>query len=149
MTEQPLSVADALDHVADPGHGAIATFSGTVRTPSGGREVVSIFYEAYPEMAEDKLAEIGSECAGKFEVGRLALAHRYGELTVGETSVVIAVGARRRRAALDACAWCIERIKEVLPVWKKERFSDGTQWVGWAGAPTPDPHQKRTGGTNG
>jgi molybdopterin synthase catalytic subunit len=147
VTDAELSVAEACALVAAPGHGAIATFSGTVRTPSGGRSVVGILYEAYAEMAEEKLAQIGKECADQFGAGRVALAHRTGELKVGDTSVVIAVGAERRRSALDACGHAIERIKEILPVWKKERFEDGSTWVGWGGAPTPaleKPHQERS-----
>ena len=120
-----------------PEHGAVSSFSGTVRTPSGGREVVGIFYEAYPEMAEEMLGKIGAECAQRFDVGKIAMAHRIGDVLLGEVSVVIAVGAKRRTSALEACSYAIERIKDVLPVWKKERFADGSHWVGWAGAATP------------
>lgn len=137
VTSETLALDDAVGCVANPAHGAIATFAGTVRTPSGGREVVGILYEAYEEMAEDQLARIGAECAEKYDVGQMAMAHRVGELVPGDVSVMIAVGAVRRRAALDACAYAIERIKQLLPVWKKERFDDGSHWVGWGGAPTP------------
>lgn len=137
VTSDPLRIEEVVSLVADGRYGAIATFAGTVRSPSGGREVEGIFYEAYPEMAEEKLAEIAAECVQTHDAGRLAMAHRTGQLGVGETSVVIAVAAVRRRAALGSVDHAIERIKQILPVWKKEQFTDGTQWVGWGGAPTP------------
>ena len=137
ITEEPLLVAGLVELVMSPRHGAVSTFSGTVRTPSGGRDVVGIFYEAYPEMAEEMLAKIGAELMQRFDVGKIAMAHRIGEVALGEVSVVIAVGAARRTSALEGCSYAIERIKAVLPIWKKERFADGSHWVGWAGAATP------------
>ena len=139
ITGEALSLERESARVADPGHGAIATFVGVVRGHAGGRTgVTSIFYEAFAEMAEKKLAEIGAALVAKHGGGkkiRVAISHRTGELKVGEASVVIAVGCERRKESLAACAEAIERIKEIVPIWKKERFADGSEWVGWAGDP--------------
>lgn len=139
ITSAKLSVEREADRVADPGHGAIATFVGVVRDHAGGRTgVVSILYEAYAEMAEEKMAEIGAALVSRWAQGkrmRVSIVHRVGELAVGEASVVIAVGCERRKEALAACAEAIDRLKEIVPVWKKERFADGSEWVGWAGDP--------------
>lgn len=141
ITAEPLSLARESARVAHPGHGAIASFVGVVRDHAGGRTGVrSIFYEAFPEMAEKKMAEIGAALlAGHARERRMrvSIVHRTGELAVGEASVVIAIGCERRKEALAACAEAIERLKECVPVWKKERFDDGSVWVGWAGDP-PD-----------
>ena len=143
ITPDVLSVERESARVSDPGHGAIATFVGVVRDHAGGRTGVrSIFYEAFAEMAEAKMAEIGAALLARHANGkkmRVSIVHRVGELAVGEASVVIAVGCERRKEALAACAEAIERLKEIVPVWKKERFADGSEWVGWAG----DPPSKR------
>jgi molybdopterin synthase catalytic subunit len=141
ITPAVLSVERESARVADPGHGAIATFVGVVRDHAGGRTgVTSILYEAFPEMAEAKMAEIGAALLSRWGQGkrmRVSIVHRVGELGVGEASVVIAIGCERRKEALSACAEAIERLKEIVPVWKKERFADGSEWVGWGGdAPT-------------
>ena len=138
-TNAPLSLERESARVSDSGHGAIATFAGTVRDHAAGRTgVVGILYEAYAEMAEAKMAEVGAEAIDRNAAAksmRISIVHRIGELTVGDASVVIAVGAERRREALAACAFAIDRLKEIVPVWKKEKFSDGATWVGWGGDP--------------
>ncbi len=113
--------------------GAVLTFQGVARRYSRGREVVHLEYEAYPEMAERKLAEIGEELRVKFGVERVAIHHRTGVLAIGEASVVIAVATPHRRESFAACQYAIDRLKEIVPIWKKEVWSDGEQWIGWEG----------------
>jgi molybdopterin synthase catalytic subunit len=124
----PIDLAALVAEVAEPGSGAIATFSGTVRDSFEGRRVLHLEYEAYEGMALKVLREIGAALHERFEVSRVAIVHRTGRLEVGETSVAIAVSAAHRAAALAACALAIERLKAELPVWKKEFFEDGAVW---------------------
>lgn len=137
ITSRRLSVEAECAYVSDPGHGAIASFVGVVRDHAGGRTgVTGIFYEAYPEMAEEKMAQVGAEVIARHASGKkmkVSIVHRVGDLAVGEASVVIAIGCERRREALAACADAIERLKQVVPIWKKEKFLDGSEWVGWGG----------------
>ena len=115
--------------VEDPGCGAIVLFSGLVRDNSAGKSVSYLEYEAYPEMAEAKMREIGAEMQARFGLDRVAISHRYGRLEVGEISVCIAVASPHRAEAFDACRWAIDRLKEVVPVWKKEVTPTGEYWV--------------------
>ena len=118
------------DAVADPAAGAIVTFAGTTRNETGGREVASLTYEAYGEMAEGKLAEVVETAKRRFEVLKVAVLHRTGTLEVGGISVGIAVSAGHRPAAFEACRFVIDLIKRDVPIWKKESFADGTaEWV--------------------
>lgn len=122
-------MGELLEKVADPAAGATASFVGTTRNSFHGKEVRYLEYEAYPEMAERKLGEIGTEVATKWPpVTGVAIAHRVGRVEVGEASVAIAVSAPHRREAIAACAYGIDRLKKVLPVWKKEVFADGEVW---------------------
>ena len=114
--------------------GAVAAFGGVVREETQGRRVLSLEYQAYAPMAEQTMAQIGEEIGAKWTVDAVAILHRIGRLEVGEMSVAIAVAAPRRRAALEACAYAIERLKEIVPIWKKEAFEDGEIWVGHHGA---------------
>ncbi|MDV2502936.1 MAG: molybdopterin converting factor subunit 1 [bacterium] len=114
--------------------GAVAAFGGVVREETQGRRVLSLEYQAYAPMAEQTMAQIGEEIGAKWAVDAVAILHRIGRLEVGEMSVAIAVAAPRRRAALEACAYAIERLKEIVPIWKKEAFEDGEVWVGHHGA---------------
>lgn len=116
--------------VAGPGAGAIVTFTGTVRDNARGRGVVALDYEAYPEAAELMLARIGDEIRDRWGIDRVAIAHRTGYLTPGIASVLIAVASPHRGEAFAACSYAIERIKEIVPVWKKEFYQDGAVWVG-------------------
>ena len=116
--------------VASPAAGAIVTFTGTVRDNARGQHVIALDYEAYPEAAEKLLAQIGDEIRDRWGIERTAIAHRTGYLTPGEASVVIAVASPHRGEAFAACAYAIERIKEIVPIWKKEHYSDGATWVG-------------------
>jgi molybdopterin synthase catalytic subunit len=130
VTMKPLSVQEVNDLVKRPTDGAVVTFDGIVRNNFAGRAVRFLEYEAYAEMAEKKMAEIGKEIRQKFSVGEIAMVHRLGRLEIGESSVVIAVAAPHRHAAFEACAYAMDRVKEEVPVWKKECFIDGDEhWV--------------------
>lgn len=130
VTLDPLSVQQINDLVKRPTDGAVVTFDGIVRNNFDGRAVRYLEYEAYAEMAEKKIAEIGAEVRRKFSIGDIAIVHRLGRLEIGESSIVIAVAAPHRHAAFEACAYAMDRVKEDVPVWKKEFFGDGEDhWV--------------------
>ena len=116
--------------VAHPGAGAIATFIGTVRDHGRGRAVTHLEYEAYAPAAELTMAQIGDEIRDRWGIDHVAIVHRVGSLAVGEASVVISVASAHRDAAFDACRYAIERIKEIVPIWKKEHYADGAAWLG-------------------
>jgi molybdopterin synthase catalytic subunit len=126
----PLDPAALERLVAHPGAGAIVTFTGTVRDHGRGRQVTLLDYEAYGPAAELALSQIGEEIRQRWDVEHVAIAHRVGSLAVGEASVVIAVAAPHRDAAFAACRYAIERIKEFVPIWKKEHYADGASWIG-------------------
>jgi molybdopterin synthase catalytic subunit len=150
LQREPIEIGALVSRVMGPGFGAVATFSGTVRDSFQGRHVLHLEYEAYEPMALKVLREIGSGLRERYEIGRVAIAHRTGRLDVGETSVAIAVSAPHRRAALDACGEAIERLKAELPVWKKELFADGAVWrendIRSGVAPRGGDGEGRTGG---
>jgi molybdopterin synthase catalytic subunit len=116
--------------VADPAVGAVVTFVGTVRDHARGRAVVALEYEAYAPAAEKMFAQIADEIAERWGIGRVAIVHRTGRLVPGEASVVIAVAAAHRDEAFAACRHAIERLKAIVPIWKKEWYGDGVVWVG-------------------
>lgn len=127
---EPIDAREVEAMVLDPGAGAIATFSGVVRDHGRGRAVSRLEYEAYPAAAEQVLAQIGDEILERWQTDKVAIVHRIGDLPVGETSVVISVASAHRDAAFDACRYAIERIKEIVPIWKKEHYDDGAVWIG-------------------
>lgn len=116
--------------VSDDASGALVTFAGTVRDNARGKSVTALEYEAYPAAAEKMLAQIGDEIFERWGIRTVAIAHRYGLLHVGETSVVIAVSSAHRDAAFEACRYAIERIKAIVPIWKREMYQDGAVWIG-------------------
>ncbi len=126
----PLDPREVETAVAADAAGAIVTFTGTVRGEARGREVVALEYEAYPAAAERMLRQIGGEIAERWGIERIAIVHRTGRLEVGEASVVIAVAAAHRGEAFAACQYALDRLKEIVPVWKKEHYRDGTAWIG-------------------
>jgi len=130
VTEQPLSLAAVLDEVSDESAGAIATFTGTVRRESRGRTVLYLEYEAYAEMAEDVMKQLAAELQDRHELWAVAIHHRVGRVEVGEPSVVIAVSAAHRAAALAACKEAIDTLKQTVPLWKKEVYEGGEEWLG-------------------
>lgn len=129
VTERPIPVEEVLKVVQDPEAGALAVFIGTVRAHSQGREVRHLIYEAYPEMAEAKMREIGKEILERWGLDRVVIVHRVGRLEIGEISVVIAVGAAHRKEAFEACRYCVEALKAKVPIWKKEVFREGEAWA--------------------
>jgi len=130
LTHGPVNLTSVVVEVVDEQAGAIATFLGTVRAQSRGREVIALEYEAYEEMAEEVMAEIAAELVSRYELCKVAMSHRLGRVEVGETSVAIAVSAPHRQDALAACADAIEALKSRVPLWKKELYVGGEEWIG-------------------
>jgi len=130
LSAEPLALGAAVAEVAGQDAGAIATFVGTVRRHSRGREVQYLEYEAYEEMAEPMLRTLADELTAKHGLCRMAVHHRVGRVEIGEPSVVIAVSAPHRAAALEACREAIDTLKQTIPLWKKEVYSGGEEWVG-------------------
>jgi molybdopterin synthase catalytic subunit/molybdopterin converting factor small subunit len=130
LSDEPLSLEAAVDEVRSDEAGAIATFLGTTRVESRGRTVLHLDYEAYEGMAEQVMAEIGEELKGRYAVLEIAIHHRTGRVEIGETSVVIAVSAPHRQDALAACKDAIDTLKEKVPLWKKEVYEGGEEWIG-------------------
>ncbi|MBZ0170642.1 molybdenum cofactor biosynthesis protein MoaE [Candidatus Methylomirabilis lanthanidiphila] len=130
ITDQALSLEPLISVVKRSSSGAVATFLGVVREQTRGRRVRYLEYEAYREMAIPKMREIADEIHRKWEVDQIAMVHRVGRLEIGEASVAIAVSAPHRHAALAACGYAINRLKEIVPIWKKEVWTDGEEWVG-------------------
>ena len=139
IVDRPIDVAALVAEVLTDQDGAVCTFQGVARRYSQGREVVHLEYEAYPEMAERKMAEIAHEVREKFGVERVAIRHRTGVLKIGEASVVIAVASPHRKESFAACAYAIDRLKQTVPIWKKEIWSNGEQWIGWEGVEAATP----------
>ena len=130
VTEEPLSLDAAVAEVADERAGGIATFTGTVRQQSRGREVLYLEYEAYAEMAEDVIAQLAAELDETHDLCGISIQHRVGRVEIGEPSVVIAVSAPHRQDALAACREAIDWLKETVPLWKKEVYEGGEEWLG-------------------
>jgi molybdopterin synthase catalytic subunit/molybdopterin converting factor small subunit len=130
LVEEPLSLDAAVDEVRGDGAGAIATFTGTVRNRSRGRDVVHLEYEAYEGMAEQVMADLAFELKRRHDLCEVAIHHRVGRVEIGETSVVIAVSAPHRAAALTACREAINELKVTVPLWKKEVYEGGEEWIG-------------------
>ena len=130
LSDEPLSLDRVVDEVRDEQAGAIATFTGTTRISSRGRTVTHLDYEAYEGMAERVMAEIAESLQSRYELSAVAIHHRVGRVGIGETSVVIAVSAAHRQDALAACKDAIDELKERVPLWKKEVYSDGEEWIG-------------------
>ena len=130
LSEEPIEPAMVIAEVANERAGAIATFIGTTRVESRGRTVLRLEYEAYEGMAENVMAELADDLKAKHDLCEVAIVHRVGVVTIGEISVAIAVSAPHRTAALDACKEAIDRLKETAPLWKKEIYEDGEEWIG-------------------
>ena len=130
LSGEPLSVDAAVVEVRDDGAGAIATFIGTTRAHSRGRDVLYLDYEAYEGMAEQVMADLADELKRRHELCKVAIHHRVGRVEIGEASVVIAVSAAHRAAALAACREAIDELKGSVPLWKKESYVGGEEWIG-------------------
>jgi molybdopterin synthase catalytic subunit len=130
LVAEPLDVAAVLREVESPEAGALASFVGTVRRRSRDRDVLHLDYEAYEEMAEEMLAQLGAALTERHGLTAVAIHHRLGRVEIGDPSVVIAVSAPHRAAALVACREAIETLKTSIPLWKKEVYEGGEEWIG-------------------
>jgi molybdopterin synthase catalytic subunit len=130
LIREPIDFNALTEMVRCPGAGAVVTFLGTVRDLTGEQVTVALDYDAYPQMAERKLAEIEAETRSRWPIGEIALVHRLGHLDIGDVSVAVAVSCPHRHQAFEACRFAIDQIKERVPIWKKENWADGrTEWV--------------------
>jgi molybdopterin synthase catalytic subunit len=130
LTNEPIDAAALLQLVNSNQAGAVVLFLGTVREVTKGRRTASLDYECYPEMAEKKLRELEAEACRRWPVTACAIVHRLGHMELGEASVAVAVSTPHRQDAFEAGKWLIDTLKEVVPIWKKENWADGTtEWV--------------------
>jgi len=130
ISDEPLDLGAAVAEASSDEAGAVATFVGTVRRSSRGRDVDHLEYEAFEEMAEPMLARLADRLKAKHGLCEVAIHHRVGRVEIGEASVVIAVSAPHRAAALDACREAIDTLKTTIPLWKKEVYDGGEEWIG-------------------
>jgi molybdopterin synthase catalytic subunit len=136
LTPEPIDSQRVLETVSSHEAGAVVLFLGTTRAMTNGRRTESLDYECYPEMAERKLAELEAEARSRWPLVGCTIVHRLGHLDLGEASIAIAVSSPHRAVAFQAGQWLIDTIKEVVPIWKRENWADGTtEWVhpGWRG----------------
>ncbi|MBV8516793.1 MAG: molybdenum cofactor biosynthesis protein MoaE [Acidobacteria bacterium] len=133
LTDAPLDPRALVARVMRASDGAYVLFEGVVRNHHHGKAVTSIFYDAYRPMAEKELARIVRDVETEFPETAVAVQHRLGQLDVGESSIAIVAASPHRAEAFAACRALIDRIKETVPIWKKERGPDGEEWVGWQG----------------
>ena len=130
LTHEPIDYHALTEAVRQPGCGGVVLFLGTVRDLTGDEVTAFLDYEAYPGMAEKKLTQVEEETRARFPVGDVALVHRLGHLEVSEVSVAVAVSCPHRAEAFEACRYAIDRLKEVVPIWKKDNRPDGSSdWV--------------------
>ncbi len=129
LQSEPLSEQAALDFVKTDDTGGIVTFVGTVRNQTKGNQVIKLDFEAYKPMAISEMQKIAEAAVEEYSLNKIAIHHRIGTLAIGEVPVVIAVSAPHRKAAFAACEYCIDTLKETVPIWKKEYFQDGEVWV--------------------
>jgi molybdopterin converting factor subunit 1 len=138
---ETIDVAALERAVAQPSAGAIVTFAGTTRQDNAGRRVIRLEYEAYAPMALSEMRKLAREAGTRWKIVRIAIQHRIGPVAIGETSVAIAVAAAHRAEAFEACRFAIDRLKEIVPIWKKEFFEGGELWVGCQTSHPPELHQ--------
>ena len=132
VTDAPVHIQELSKLVANPHSGAIVTFCGDVRDHDGGKEVESLLYEIHPS-APEQIKVITQSVIGRVEIEKVAVAHRYGDIAIGETAFAVAVSAAHRQAAFDACAAIVDEVKAKLPIWKHQKFTDGSdEWVNCA-----------------
>jgi molybdopterin synthase catalytic subunit len=129
LTRDSIPTAQLAEELKAPEDGAVVVFEGIVRNHLGGRRTLYLEYEAYEPMALKKIREIAGEARANFRIHRVGIIHRLGRIEIGETSVAILVTAEHRGAAFDACRYLIDRLKQVVPIWKKEFFEDGFIWA--------------------
>ena len=132
VTNAPVHIQELSKLVANPHSGAVVTFCGDVRNHDGGKEVASLLYEIHPS-APEQIKLITESVMGRFDIEKVAVAHRYGDIAIGETAFAVAVSAAHRQAAFDACAAIVDEVKAKLPIWKHQKFTDGSdEWVNCA-----------------
>jgi molybdopterin synthase catalytic subunit len=145
ITPEPLEALELMRAVEHPGAGAVAVFAGVVRDENLGRRVEYLEYDAYPPMAEAKMREIAYDVRARWPVTGIAMAHRTGRLEIGQASVIIAVSSPHRADAIEACHYAIDQLKATVPIWKKEVFEGGEEWLEGTpvgeGAPAPAPSE--------
>ncbi len=129
LTRKPLNRDTLIGAVSHPSVGGIVVFEGVVRDNARGKQIRYLEYEVYPEMAEQQICTIIAEAERRWGVERVAVAHRFGRLEIGEASVIIVVAAPHRAEAFDACRYIIDTLKTTVPIWKKEVASNGEEWV--------------------
>lgn len=129
LTVDPIDIGDVARRVVRPECGATVTLDGYAREWTSGRRTLYLVYEAYEPMALQEMQRLGREAHDRFDIAYIGIVHRTGRLDIGETSVVISVGAPHRKAAFEACEWAIRELKRTVPIWKKEVFEDGEVWV--------------------
>ena len=129
ITHEPLDPAALVEAVRVDASGAVALFYGVVRNENMGRNVQYLEYDVYPEMAIKKMHEIADEVRAKYTITGIGVLHRVGRLEIGETSLLVAVSSAHRVAAFEACHFAVDRIKQVVPIWKKEVWDDGEEWI--------------------
>jgi molybdopterin synthase catalytic subunit len=143
ITRQAIAVDALLRAVRDPAAGAVVTFVGTTRNENAGRRVLRLEYEAYAAMAVSEMRALAAAAERRWPLRRVAMVHRIGRVPVGQASVAIAVSAGHRAEAFAACRWLIDRLKQIVPVWKREHYPGGQVWVGpQQGGPEP-PRRRR------
>ena len=130
ITSEPLNPEHITNTVKKNSNGAVLTFLGTTRNCSEGRNVLYLEYEAYQPMAHNMLLQIKSEVNAHWNIEDMAIAHRIGHLDVGDISLIVAIGSPHRKEALEASEYAIDRIKQIVPIWKKEVFEGGEEWLG-------------------
>lgn len=129
VTHEPLDPAPLVEAVRRDESGAVALFYGVVRNENLGRNVQYLEYDVYPEMALKKMREVAEEVRVKYPVTGIGVLHRVGRLEIGETSLLVAVSSAHRVAAFEACHFAVDRIKQIVPIWKKEVWEDGEAWI--------------------
>ena len=129
LTTKPIDVGQVARRVVLPECGATVTLDGYAREWTKGKRTLYLVYEAYDSMALSEMERLGAEAHKQFEIAHLGIVHRTGRLEIGETSVVIAASAPHRKAAFEACEWAIKELKRTVPIWKKEVYEDGEEWV--------------------
>lgn len=146
IAKEPIDIQSVIDKVVQRDAGAITTFIGTVREMTKGKKTLYLIYEAYEPMAVKKLEQIGSEIEERWNGTKVAITHRVGRLDITDIAVVIAVSTPHRNDAYEANRYAIERIKEIVPIWKKEHWEDGQEWIGnqleTVSYPTGKPEEK-------
>ncbi|KAA9014476.1 molybdenum cofactor biosynthesis protein MoaE [Niallia endozanthoxylica] len=130
ISKEPILIQAVIDKVVQREAGAITTFIGTVRELTHGKKTLYLIYEAYESMAVKKLEQIGQEIEERWPGAQVAISHRVGKLDITDVAVVIAVSTPHRADAYEANRYAIERIKEIVPIWKKEHWEDGQEWIG-------------------